>query len=342
MDAMRTATAGVVNALSGVHESLAARGMSTDRFKVVELTTAIVQLIQLQEGINHKLFKGLLQVTLANDKVDRRIASLEHIFDENSIPPSKSPERQRPPSPSFARSRSHSPKACSSSPKCTSQSPGTQFSQATKKDLNGLCKNRKRINVASVKPVDTTSPNQTKMKSVPERNINAVSTGNHAVTEDSTGIVNKRDGMGTTTPRPIKRQRLCNPAEVRRESKTQVISAPILACEGTGAQTRRTKFPSAMVLPALPTLRDVEAEIEDSERRQRTSRKPQNPACDKCRVRKRADMLRQRGYIDEDVFDRWAARPGGCLGYVHMDEPGAPPSPLSFPETPTCSPPEAN
>lgn len=342
VDALRTATDGVVSALSSVHESLVARGMPTDRVKVVELTTAIAQLIQVQEGINHKLFKGLLQITLANDKFESRIASLEHILDENSIPSANSLERHRQPSLSSPIFRSHSRRACSS-PKCTSQSSGAQFSQATKKDFNGFRNNREHPNVTNVEPADT-SPKQTKVKSVPERNVNAVSTGNYAVIEDSTGrIVNKREGPSMTTPRPIKRQRLRHPAEVRRGSKTQVVPAPILVCEGADAQTRRVKLPNANVtLPALPTLRDVEAEIEESERRRRTFRKPQTPACDKCRVRKRADMLRQRGYIDENVFDRWAARPGGCLGYVHMDEPGAPPSPLSFPETPTCSPPEAN
>lgn len=100
--------------------------------------------------------------------------------------------------------------------------------------------------------------------------------------------------------------------------------------------------PPRKPLPPLPTLKDVEQDWAKrrAERRAREQYKP--PPCDKCRLRKRAVMLRKDGYIKEDVFERWAKKPGACLDYMHQDEEvpkDQPRSPLTFDETETQSPP---
>lgn len=97
--------------------------------------------------------------------------------------------------------------------------------------------------------------------------------------------------------------------------------------------------PSVRPLPPLPRTDQV---LQDQARRQaerRAMKRCKPPPCAKCRLRKRAIMLRERGYVNEEVFERWANKPGACLGNVHQDEPPeSPPSPLSFDETETESP----
>lgn len=89
--------------------------------------------------------------------------------------------------------------------------------------------------------------------------------------------------------------------------------------------------------PALPTFEDVQRDLRER-RVERAVRARELPLpCDRCRVRKRADLLRERGFVDEMLFERWAARPGGCLGHMHMHE-AAVQSPFSFDETATESP----
>lgn len=101
------------------------------------------------------------------------------------------------------------------------------------------------------------------------------------------------------------------------------------------AQTR----PMITNVPPLPTIDDVEKELlQVRKRRRQTEKRPPPPPCAKCRVRKRADMMRQAGRVNEDVFERWVRRPGACLAFMHMDEPGEAPSPLSFAETETQPP----
>lgn len=337
-DLLRTATEGVVSALSNLYESYAARGVPVDRVKIAELTTAIARLIQLQEGINHKLSKQLLEATSAFKNADRRIAALEHILKEDSIALSRSPERHRSSLPPRAR-----PNA--SPPECASHPSGAHIAQAAREGLDDSLKNRNLHNTTSTKKVRAKSSKRTTGESGPEKNAKTVENDNQAINEDnSVRIVNEREGVDATTLRPVKRKRLCTSEKViYHGSNTRAVTTPVPVFEDGDERARRATLPSAVVnLPELPTLRDVEAEIEESEKRRREiSQRPKPPACDKCRVRKRADMLRQRGYIDERVFERWAVKPGSCLGYMHMDEPGAPPSPLSFPETPTCSPSEA-
>lgn len=93
--------------------------------------------------------------------------------------------------------------------------------------------------------------------------------------------------------------------------------------------------------PPLPTLRDVKNDLAKRRDETRARRRYKPLPCDRCRLRKRAVMLRKSGYVDEKVFERWAGKPGNCLEYMHLDEevpPGQPRSPLSFEESETQSP----
>lgn len=100
-----------------------------------------------------------------------------------------------------------------------------------------------------------------------------------------------------------------------------------------------SETPLTRLLPPLPRTDQV---LQDQARRQaeRRAKKRLKPLpCAKCRLRKRAIMLREKGYVNEEVFERWANKPGACLGNVHQDEPPeSSPSPLSFEETETESP----
>lgn len=100
--------------------------------------------------------------------------------------------------------------------------------------------------------------------------------------------------------------------------------------------------PSLKDLPALPTLEEIQAEQRLRRSRKRALAARQPPPCGKCRIRKRAMMLRLHGYVKEDVFMRWSKRPGACLQFMHYDEPVAEGvgSQLSFPDTETQSPKE--
>lgn len=78
--------------------------------------------------------------------------------------------------------------------------------------------------------------------------------------------------------------------------------------------------PPRKPLPPLPTLEDVERDwrFQKAEKRAKDNYKPL--PCAKCKLRKRAVMLRQDGYIKEAVFERWTKQPGNCLDYMHQDE----------------------
>lgn len=107
------------------------------------------------------------------------------------------------------------------------------------------------------------------------------------------------------------------------------------------AEQSLPETPPRKPLPPLPTLKDVERDWakRHAESRAREQYKP--PPCAKCRLRKRAVMLRMDGYIKEDVFERWAKKPGACLEYMHQDEEvpkDQPRSPFTFDETETQSP----
>lgn len=73
-------------------------------------------------------------------------------------------------------------------------------------------------------------------------------------------------------------------------------------------------------LPSLPTLAAVYEDLQTRRQQKRRKVESKPPPCDKCRLRKRALMHRQHGYIKEDVFEIWAAKPGACFEFLHMDE----------------------
>lgn len=342
-NSMRMATESVVDSLSAMHESLAARGFTTDRVKVVELTTAIAQLIQIQETLNHKLFTRLVQVTSANSKLDCRLTVIERALDESPTPLSDYPKSHHSPPqlPTGPQTVLRNPD--NSSPPRAPRSPVIQTIQTCKEKLGSF----KKSNDCS----KTRDDNQLEKPRINARDslrggghAGTVLTKNRVSTDDSNALdVNACKRNEGITPRLVKRRRntpaLSN--VIQHESSKQTMPAHVPTPKGKDVLATRVKpFNVSVNLPALPTLSDVVAEMESDRRRERISQRQEPPACDKCRILKRADMLRQRGYIDEAVFERWAAKPGGCLGYIHMDEPGAPPSPLSFPETATCSPPK--
>lgn len=91
----------------------------------------------------------------------------------------------------------------------------------------------------------------------------------------------------------------------------------------------------------LPTVGEVQAKLNANAQVMRKRRKDANrepPPCAKCRVRKRAEMLREFGRVDENAFDRWSRRPGGCFGFIHMNDQPAQRSALTFTETATQPP----
>lgn len=102
--------------------------------------------------------------------------------------------------------------------------------------------------------------------------------------------------------------------------------------------------PPPQRLPPLPKVSDILKGLEKRQRERRRQEKYRPPACPKCRLRKRALMSRQHGYIDEDKFESWARKPGGCFENVHQDEEpdenAGSLGPLSFSETETQSPPK--
>lgn len=91
----------------------------------------------------------------------------------------------------------------------------------------------------------------------------------------------------------------------------------------------------------LPTVGEIQAKLDADAQAMRKRRKDANrepPPCAKCRVRKRAEMLREFGRVDEDAFERWSRRPGGCFGIIHMNDKPAQRSALTFTETATQPP----
>lgn len=89
------------------------------------------------------------------------------------------------------------------------------------------------------------------------------------------------------------------------------------------------------------TRADVEQMGSTRRKKRRNEQNFQPPPCDKCRLHRRALMQKKHGYVKEDVFERWANRPGGCFHFIHYDEElpeNHPRSQLSFAETETQDP----
>lgn len=100
-----------------------------------------------------------------------------------------------------------------------------------------------------------------------------------------------------------------------------------------------TRTPSKVEPPF--TIADV---LHTGRQRRKQKRDEQNfqpPPCNKCRLHKRALMQKKNGYVKEDVFLRWANRPGACFEFIHYDEDlpaDHPRSQLSFAATETQDP----
>lgn len=125
---------------------------------------------------------------------------------------------------------------------------------------------------------------------------------------------------------------------IRPTSVTKRPRSGPLSPENALSDMRPMKRKAVPPPPKLPTAREVEADVARISHARRAAARKLSPPCAKCRVRKRADMMRDFGRIKEDVYERWLVKPGGCLGFMHMDDPGAPRSPITFEETATESP----
>ena len=71
---------------------------------------------------------------------------------------------------------------------------------------------------------------------------------------------------------------------------------------------------------ALPTWSEARDNVERKRKRRRTLENLKPFPCAKCRVRKRAVMLRLHGRVDEEAFQKWASTRGNCLEYMHIYE----------------------
>lgn len=118
----------------------------------------------------------------------------------------------------------------------------------------------------------------------------------------------------------------------------------MLLVEAEGTAERTTKEMSAITakpLPALPTVNEVRDAMRERTKRCREEERRAPLPCERCRKKKREMMLEERGCVKEDVFERWASKPGACIEFVHQDEPVLKRDThhdLSFPESATQSP----
>lgn len=121
------------------------------------------------------------------------------------------------------------------------------------------------------------------------------------------------------------------------DAKQKPINRPPLNATTAPAKPQKRTTERAR----LPTVGEVQAKLDADVQVMRKRRKDANrepPPCAKCRVRKRAEMLREFGRVDEDAFERWSRRPGGCFGFIHMNDQPAQRSALTFTETATQPP----
>lgn len=124
-----------------------------------------------------------------------------------------------------------------------------------------------------------------------------------------------------------------------RKSSRQ--SSPVLRERGSSARApagQKVTLSLKRALPTLPTWRKVQSSMDDRRKRQRISSERKPLPCAKCRLRKRAITMRTKGRVNEEVFDRWANKPGNCLAFMHMDEEVDSDGQSSFGETETQEP----
>lgn len=168
-----------------------------------------------------------------------------------------------------------------------------------------------------------------------------------------------RTGANTTPRLQALKRRRCNAAgEENTTRRARVLPASRMKSNSTPPQVVENRagpaeviskspvhFDSSLETPLatpLPSLPGVDQVLKDRAQRQaeqRATKRFKPLPCARCRLRKRAIMLREKGCVNEEVFERWAKRPGACILNVHQDEPPeSPPSPFSFEETETESP----
>lgn len=111
------------------------------------------------------------------------------------------------------------------------------------------------------------------------------------------------------------------PTESVSLQKPSQESLPVKRNSPSDSPSVSTKSPPPQrSLPSLPTFASVQKDLADRQRRKRRARDFVPLPCDKCRVRKRALMMRKVGYVKEGVFERWTKRPGGCFPILHVEE----------------------
>ena len=66
-------------------------------------------------------------------------------------------------------------------------------------------------------------------------------------------------------------------------------------------------------LDILPTLEDTRRHQQKQGEDRRKKIRRERPPCPRCCVRKRAEMQREKGRVDEQAFERWAKTPRGFM-----------------------------
>lgn len=98
--------------------------------------------------------------------------------------------------------------------------------------------------------------------------------------------------------------------------------------------------PRAAQLPRQPCYGDVVQRSQEQRQEGRRRYAPPVP-CERCRSEKRSQLMRQGGYVNELVFERFCQAPGACFPFIHADETvdnGDKYMQLSFTKTATRSP----
>ena len=107
----------------------------------------------------------------------------------------------------------------------------------------------------------------------------------------------------------------------KRARNSSVTIAAKVQVDTRKSDDNEEKDESIRELPKLPTLKQVKNGLEKRRKEVRRESNALKVPCAKCRLRKRAIMMRLHGFVKEDVFKHWAEKPGNCIEYMHADEP---------------------
>lgn len=299
---LRSATSTILSAVADLHPP---------RPPAARLAAAAADALQLQERVNIDLQDALRRERDWRKAAERRIATLEEKLETVLNPSleenfeSRSALKEKPP---------------------VFQEEKSPLVDGKKQEARPSCKRRAKTGVHFSMEQ---SPLKKKRNSESDDPIENASFGQSCPNLEKAVRQNARRSEPPVTPKLAS-------GEYTGEEPT---------VEGRTKRVRAEKSlpvtPPRKPLPPLPTLKDVERDWAQRRAEKRAKEQYKPPPCDKCRLRKRAVMLRQDGYIKEDVFDRWAKKPGNCLDYMHQDEEvpeGQGRYSLSFEETETQSP----